>query len=310
MPLPKCGAHADWCTRSRLRAHDSLDLGALRAVNRRTDCEAVAALEAIIEPLVQHDVAQPAIAEIACELRANRLEHRMAMPARARLDFREPRVMVDADLQIRIRDGSARLVEQIGQRKRRRIPTPLARHEMQRAVAIDFRDERTAYAQQVRHEPREPDVVALVQGHQTDEATRTRAPAHRAIRVVCVRFIDHEPNIAQQFCSAPAGMRLASRPLATCGRWACMRVCVYTCRRQNAVCSTLLRLLLYTSTCSSIPLPHQYAILRGERVIRGERERMRLRERFQRSIIADAHVRVAGLERFVERSIRLARELS
>src|SRR5690606_29197892 len=63
-------------------------------------------------------------------------------------------------------------------------------------------------------------------------------------------------------------------------------------------------------TCSSIPLPHQYAILRGERVIRGERERMRLRERFQRSIIADAHVRVAGLERFVERSIRLARELS
>src|SRR5690606_41153417 len=87
MPLPKCGAHADWCTRSRLRAHDSLDLGALRAVNRRTDCEAVAALEAIIEPLVQHDVAQPAIAEIACELRANRLEHRMAMPARARLDL-------------------------------------------------------------------------------------------------------------------------------------------------------------------------------------------------------------------------------
>src|SRR5688572_26625712 len=81
--------------------------GGLRSSAVRRAREAVAALDAVVEPLVQHDVAQPTIAELARELGAQRFEHRMAMPACAGLYFREARVVINANLQIRVRERHA-----------------------------------------------------------------------------------------------------------------------------------------------------------------------------------------------------------
>src|SRR6185436_6218392 len=73
--------------------------------------EVVAALDAVVEPLVQHDIAQPAIAELARELRAQCFEHRVTMPARAPLHFSEARIVINANLQIRVRERRAGVVE-------------------------------------------------------------------------------------------------------------------------------------------------------------------------------------------------------
>src|SRR5687768_2523743 len=91
-----------------------------RSAGRRAR-ETVAALDAVIEPLVKHDVAQPAVAELARELRAESFEQRVTMPASAGLHFGEPRVVINANLQIRIGERHAGVVEYIRQAKRRGV---------------------------------------------------------------------------------------------------------------------------------------------------------------------------------------------
>src|SRR5689334_1037786 len=110
-------------------------LGVCSAARRAR--EAVAALDAVVEPFVQHDVAQPAIAELARELRAQCFEHRVTMPARAGLYFGEPRIVINANLQIRIRERCAGVVEHIRQPKGSRVTRTLIDSQMQRAVAGD-----------------------------------------------------------------------------------------------------------------------------------------------------------------------------
>src|SRR5688572_18676463 len=82
----------------------------LSSRSRERRREAVPALDAVVEPLVQHDVTQPSIAECARQIRTNRFENGMTMPAGARLDLGESRIVIDANLQVWIRNRSARVV--------------------------------------------------------------------------------------------------------------------------------------------------------------------------------------------------------
>lgn len=100
-------------------------------------------LDAVVEPFIQHDIAQPALAQIARELRADRIKHAVPMPARAGLYFREPRVVIHAKQQIRIRRSAVGVLEYVSESQRRRITATFIDRQVQRTIAFNFGDQRS-----------------------------------------------------------------------------------------------------------------------------------------------------------------------
>ena len=78
----------------------------------RRRIERMAAFDAIVEPLVQHHVAQPAFAELPRDAGAHVLEAGMRDPASALARFGEPRVVIDAQLEIGVGDGACLILEE------------------------------------------------------------------------------------------------------------------------------------------------------------------------------------------------------
>ena len=122
----------------------------------------------------------------------------MPDPAAAAARFGEPRVVVDAHLEIGVRDRARRLVEQVREPQHRRVrrcaraPRGAGRS---RRRTLETRARRRARARRPTSAA-QPDVIAFVQRHQADEAHRPRTPRRHAQAVD-----DHGRTIAQGFCA-------------------------------------------------------------------------------------------------------------
>ena len=101
-PPGSCRIGMGACVRWFTLAQPDLPVTRIRAesllLGGRGSSECVAALDAIVEPLVEHDVSQPSISELARELRSDCFEHRVAMPACARLHLGQPSIVIDTNL--------------------------------------------------------------------------------------------------------------------------------------------------------------------------------------------------------------------
>ena len=113
------------------------------------------------------------------------LRHELAQARMRRADARaaglgEARVVINADLEPGFARDRAALAEEISEVQRRRVAALLDDRQLERGLAGDLGSDRTPHAAQFRHEPSEPDVVALVERHQAHERSWARAPGDRA----------------------------------------------------------------------------------------------------------------------------------
>ena len=92
----------------------------------------------------------------------------------------EARVVINADFESGFARDRAALAEEISEVQRRRVAALLDDRQLERGLAGDLGSDRTLHAAQFRHEPSEPDVVALVKRHQAHERSWARAPGDRA----------------------------------------------------------------------------------------------------------------------------------
>src|SRR5262245_58307028 len=160
--------------------------------------EAVAAADAVLEPLVEQHVAGPARAAAWRDLRDEPAQARVRRGRAGAAGLGEPRVVVHADLEPGLaRDGGA-VAEQIAHLQRRRVAALLDDRELERGLARDLGAQRTLQPPEVGHEPPEADEVALVERHEAHERSRPRAPGDRA-EVVRQHGFDYITGVSGQF---------------------------------------------------------------------------------------------------------------
>src|SRR5690606_850609 len=132
---PPAGQELANCAKPIGNAHALTAAGVAEEDRSGRSAEAVSALDAVVEPLIEQDVAQPPLAQVARQLRADRIEQRMPAPARAGLHLREPRVVIDADQEVGIGQHAGLFLEEVGQAQRRRVTTALVDRKMQGTIA-------------------------------------------------------------------------------------------------------------------------------------------------------------------------------
>ena len=107
----------------------------------------------------------------------------MPLEAPEAANFGQPRIVIDADLEVRIAHAAAPSPEFVCEAEHARVAGQLERTEMQVTVrARRATRPRVRDRPQIAHQPSQPHEIALVQRHQADEAAGT-APA-RMLRTI------------------------------------------------------------------------------------------------------------------------------
>ena len=129
-------------------------------------------VQAVLQPLVQHHVARPALLQLtpgACPEGPKRV---MSVMIRTGHRLELPGVMIKPQLKVRIRDHSGFAVEKIGESKSCRVTRGFAHVQIEPEIAPGLGDHSRACMPdelQIGKQPAQTHVVALVQRHQPAE---------------------------------------------------------------------------------------------------------------------------------------------
>ena len=155
------------------RGPDLIDTLENRAAGHRSAFQdEVPLVGQVFEPLVQNHVAAPASIEFAAVLPDKPTQFGVLMVSTETHCFGEPPVKVRPHFHVGISDAPVIRIEPVGQRHRYRITATLEEFDKQFTVARNPRTKTPVKPLEFRDKLQQPEVVTLVQRHQTDKAAR------------------------------------------------------------------------------------------------------------------------------------------
>ena len=98
--------------------------------------------------------------------------------------------MIDTNLQVRIRDPLSVIFEEVGHPNCCRVAAPLEQLDMKQKIVRNTRAQMAGETTGIGKQPAEPHIVALVQGHQSGKAARSRR-ARQPQQAVCYHGGDY-----------------------------------------------------------------------------------------------------------------------
>ena len=145
----------------------------------------------VLEPLIEHHVAAPALVKLMAMSADQAPKSRMTMLTFQLHGLGKLPVEVNPDSQVGIGNANAVFVEEVGQRQGDRIPAALDDLEVQISISCDPGPIVSVEAIEIGDESLQAKVIRLVQGHQADKTLRL----YNRLRYQHI-LLKHRSNIA------------------------------------------------------------------------------------------------------------------
>jgi hypothetical protein len=150
----------------------------------------MSSIETVFEPLIQHHVSLPARIEISSQTIAPLGQYSMTAPLRTMQSFRQSRIAIHPQLQIRLRDFRFAVLELVRHRECDRVRAPFGNTQMNWTIARGSGNLPVRRGKHIARQTFETNVIALVERHEADKIARPRIPS-RGTEAIVGQYMAH-----------------------------------------------------------------------------------------------------------------------